>query len=308
MLQECIDALDIKPDGIYFDGTLGGGGHSSEIVKKLGKNGKLVAVDKDSYAIAYSKEKLKKYEDKIIFVNDDFKNAKEFLDKLGIEKLDGVLLDLGVSSKQIDTAERGFSYIKNAPLDMRMNQNQNLSAFDVVNNYSTAELTNIFKKYGEEKFSKRIADKIVELRQEKSIESTEELAELVACCYPAKTRWKYGHPAKRVFQAIRIEVNSELEELAETVEFLARRLKTGGRMAVITFHSLEDRIVKNVFKYMELDCICDKSLPICVCDKISEVKLLTRKPIQASKDELENNTRSESAKLRTIERLKGEKN
>ncbi len=302
MLNECIEALNINPDGIYLDGTLGGGGHSEQIAKRLSENGRLICVDKDADAIIYAGNRLEQYKKVITFVNDDFKNATEFLDDLQIEKLDGVLLDLGVSSYQLDNGERGFSYMQDAPLDMRMDQSQYLTAFNVVNEYSVAELVKVLKDYGEEKLARKIAERIASTREKETIRTTGQLAKLVELCYPPATRWKFGHPAKRTFQAIRIEVNGELENLEKTIEMYAMRLKKGGRMAVITFHSLEDRAVKNVFKWLELDCICDKSLPVCVCDKVSEVKILTKKPVVASEEELKVNSRAESAKLRIIER------
>ena len=302
LLNECINGLNINPNGIYFDGTLGGGGHSLEIVKRL-TGGRLICVDKDAEAILYAGERLSEFKDKITFVHDDFKNAERILEKAGVDKLDGVLLDLGVSSYQIDNSERGFSYIKDAPLDMRMNQDQYLTAFNVVNEYSVAKLEKIISEYGEDKFSRRIAERIASVRAKESIRTTAELSKIIEECYPPSLRWKYGHPAKRTFQAIRIEVNGELDELYNTVEFLAKKLKKGGRIAIISFHSLEDRIVKTCFKDLETDCICDKSLPKCVCGKHQEIKILNKKPITASDDELSSNSRAESAKLRIAERV-----
>ena len=268
MLWECIDGLNVKEDGIYVDCTLGGGGHSLEIAKKL-KTGRLICIDKDADAIIVSAERLKEHKDKITFVHDDFKNIKNILDELGIEKIDGALMDLGVSSYQIDTAERGFSYIKDAPLDMRMDQSQYLTAFNVVNEYSLNELTRIFTVYGEEKFSRRIAENIVRERDKKTISTTGELAALIEKSVPAANRFKYGNPSKRVFQAIRIEVNGELNRLDEAVSELIRRLNPKGRICVISFHSLEDRIIKNVYKYFEADCICDKSLHLIFGNSLS---------------------------------------
>lgn len=302
LLNECINGLNINPNGVYFDGTLGGGGHSLEIAKRL-TGGRLICVDKDAEAILFASERLKEYRDKITFVHDDFKNAERILEKAGVDKLDGVLLDLGVSSYQIDNSERGFSYIKDAPLDMRMNQDQYLTAFNVVNEYSVAKLERIIAEYGEDKFARRIAERIAAVRAKESIRTTAELAKIVEDCYPPSVRWKFGHPAKRTFQAIRIEVNGELDELYGTVEFLAKSLKVGGRIAIISFHSLEDRIVKNCFKELETDCICDKSLPKCVCGKRREIKILNKKPITASEEELQANSRAESAKLRVAERV-----
>ncbi|MCI5819462.1 MAG: 16S rRNA (cytosine(1402)-N(4))-methyltransferase RsmH [Acidaminococcus sp.] len=302
LLNECINGLNINPNGVYFDGTLGGGGHSLEIAKRL-TGGRLICVDKDAEAILFAGERLKEYRDKITFVHDDFKNAERILEKAGVDKLDGVLLDLGVSSYQIDNSERGFSYIKDAPLDMRMNQDQYLTAFNVVNEYSVAKLERIIAEYGEDKFARRIAERIAAVRAKESIRTTAELAKIVEDCYPPSVRWKFGHPAKRTFQAIRIEVNGELDELYAAVEFLAKSLKVGGRIAIISFHSLEDRIVKNCFKELETDCICDKSLPKCVCGKRREIKILNKKPITASEEELQANSRAESAKLRVAERV-----
>jgi 16S rRNA (cytosine1402-N4)-methyltransferase len=302
MLVECIEGLDIKPDGIYIDGTLGGGGHSEQIAKKL-TTGKLIAIDKDEDALMFAAERLKEYKDKIIFIHDDFKNIKHILDNEKLESIDGALLDLGVSSYQIDSAERGFSYMQDAPLDMRMDKSQYLTAFNVINEYSVSELTKILTVYGEEKFARRIAENIAKTRQAKSIRTTRQLAEIIEASIPAANRFKYGNPCKRTFQAVRIEVNHELEDLDNAISELIRRLKPNGRMCVISFHSLEDRIVKNVFKQFETDCICPKSLPQCVCGKKREVDILTHKPITASEEELKNNTRSECAKLRIIRKI-----
>lgn len=302
LLEEVIKGLNVREDGTYFDGTLGGGGHSEEILKRL-TTGKLVAVDKDAEALRFATARLQAYKDNLITVHDDFKNATAILDSLSIGELDGALLDLGVSSYQIDTAERGFSYMQDAPLDMRMDAQQHLSAYEVVNGYTAAELSRVLWEYGEEKLSRRIAERIAKQREEKPIATTKELAELVTSCYPAATRWKFGHPAKRTFQAIRIEVNEELVGLGETVTALAMRLKKGGRMAVISFHSLEDRIVKTAFKKLETACTCPPNVPICTCGGRKEIEILTKKPLTASDEELELNKRAESAKLRIIERI-----
>ena len=302
MLAECIEALDIKPNGIYLDGTMGGGGHSREIAKRLTSGGRLIAVDRDADAHEAARERLREYIDRVTFIRDDFKNACADLDELGIGGLDGVLLDLGVSSWQLDSAERGFSYIKDAPLDMRMDRSAGESAYEVVNGYTESELVRILREYGEEKLAGRIAARIVREREKSPIRTTLQLAELVAGCYPAATRHKFGNPAKRTFQAIRIEVNGELEGLSEAVTALARRLVPGGRMAVITFHSLEDRIVKNAFRQMSLSCTCPPDFPVCVCGKVKEVELVNSKPITASAAELRENPRAESAKLRIIRR------
>lgn len=295
-----MSALNIKPDGKYLDCTLGGGGHSEGILSRLNENGRLLSIDLDIEAINSAKERLSKYGDKIKYANDNFKNFASAADAVGIEKFDGILLDLGVSSYQIDNPERGFSYIKEAPLDMRMNRDGGISAADVVNGYSEKELKNIFSVYGEERYSGRIASEIVRQRAIKPYETTTELAATAEKFYPKNH--KEGHPAKRIFQAVRIEVNGELQGLGDAIEQMTRRLNVGGRIAVITFHSLEDRIVKNVFRLLETDCVCDKSLPICVCGKKSEIKIITKKPITAGKEELNKNRRSASAKLRVAEK------
>lgn len=300
LYRETLEGLQIKPNGIYVDGTLGGGGHSKGIAEKL-TSGRLIANDLDTEAIEAAKIKLDSLTSKVTFVHDDYKNILKHLDELNVDKVDGILLDLGVSSYQIDTAERGFSYMKDAPLDMRMDrEGGQQSAYDVVNGYTPEELAKIFFEYGEERFSRKIASDIVKARAKKPIETTLELADLIVAGYPAG--FKFGHPAKRVFQALRIEVNGELDGLYDAVEGMTRRLKTGGRMCVITFHSLEDRIVKTCFKQLELDCVCDKRVPVCVCGKVSEIKIITKKPIEASAEELNNNKRAESAKLRIIEK------
>lgn len=301
LYNEVIEGLDIKADGVYFDGTLGGAGHSEGIVSLL-TSGMLIATDKDMTAIENAREKLKKYDGKVKLIHDDFKNVEGYLDEMNIEKLDGILLDLGVSSNQIDNPERGFSYTKDAPLDMRMDTFQTLSAYEVVNEYSERELTDLLFDYGEERYAKFIARKIIAVRKTAPIKTTLELSSLVAGCYPSSVRFAGGNPAKRTFQAIRIEVNEELRGLGEFVQRIALRLKTGGRMCVITFHSLEDRLVKHAFQYLEKDCICDKKLPICTCNKRKDIEILTKKPILGEK-ESQINKRAESAKLRIIERL-----
>lgn len=302
MLNECIRGLDIKPDGIYVDCTLGGGGHSKEIASRL-TTGRLIAIDKDEDAIMAGAERLYGYKERITIVHDDFKNFRHILDGLKIDKVDGILADLGVSSYQIDNEERGFSYIKDAPLDMRMDRSQYLSAFNVVNEYTVNELTKIIAAYGEERYARKIAENIVQYRENKSIRTTGQLAEIVEKSIPAKFRWKYGNPCKRTFQAIRIEVNGELEYLDAAITDMVNSLKSGGRMCVITFHSLEDRIVKQRFKEFFTDCVCDKSLPQCVCGKKREIKILTPKPVTAGEEELGNNSRAECAKLRIIEKI-----
>lgn len=301
LYKETLEGLCIKPDGVYVDGTLGGSGHSKGILE-ANPTVKLIANDLDLTAIENAKERLAPYLDRVTFINDDYKNIIYHLDRLGIDKVDGILLDLGVSSYQIDTADRGFSYVKDAALDMRMNQSQSLSAYEVVNGYSEEDLTRILFEYGEERYARYIAKKIVNKRAETPIKTALELAEIVASCYPVSERYKGGNPAKRTFQAIRIEVNNELQGLYEFIYNVALRLKVGGRMCVITFHSLEDRIVKRAFQELEKDCVCDKRLPVCNCNKRKEVNIITKKPILGSK-ESEINKRSESAKLRIIERV-----
>ena len=301
MLNECLDGLNIKPDGIYVDGTLGGGGHSGEILKRL-TTGKLIAFDKDEDALSSTSKKLEKYGDKVIFVKSDFKHMLEKVHELGFQQVDGILLDLGVSSYQIDTPERGFSYRFDGRLDMRMDKSATLSAYEVVNNYSREELIRILYNYGEESFAKLIVDKIIQARESKRIETTGELVSLIESAIPKKF-WGKGSVAKKTFQAIRIEVNGELDGLDRAINEMIDLLNPNGRLAIITFHSLEDRIVKQVFKLRATDCICDKTIPVCICNHKKDVVLTTRKPIEASKEELENNKRSSSAKLRVVEKL-----
>ncbi len=302
LAQECIAGLNIKPDGIYVDGTLGGAGHSSLILEKL-TTGKLIGFDKDAEALAAAREKLARYEGKVVYIHNDFKTLPQQLDELGIDKIDGVLLDLGVSSYQLDNAERGMSYNADGPLDMRMDKEQSFSAKDVVNGYAERQLADVIYEYGEERLSRRIAAAIVKRRAEKPYASTGELAQTIISCYPAKDRYKGRSLCKRTFQAIRIEVNGELDGLYDTILTAARRLKSGGRICVITFHSLEDRIVKRAFAYLNSDCICPPHQPICTCDKQKEVEILTKKPITAGERELEENKRASSAKLRIAEKL-----
>ncbi len=299
-----MQGLNLKSDGYWFDGTLGGGGHSLEILKRTAPSGKLLAIDKDSDALMAAAERLSEYSSRVSYIHDDFKNAPKHIDKFAPNGLDGALLDLGVSSYQLDTPERGFSYMSDGLLDMRMNQTQFLTAFNVVNEYTEYELARLLFNYGEEKFARKIAANIVKARKLQSIRTTTQLAQIVADSIPMPARRKGGNPCKKTFQAIRIEVNGELEELDKAVSEIARRLKKGGRMCVITFHSLEDRIVKNAFREMELDCVCDKSVsPICTCNKIKEGVVITKKPIEASEEELNENRRSQSAKLRIFERI-----
>ena len=301
MLNECIDGLNIIPDGIYVDGTLGGGGHSEEILKRL-TTGKLIAFDKDDDALMSTGEKLKGYGDKIIYIKSDFKNMYEKVHELGFQQVNGILLDLGVSSYQIDTAERGFSYRFDGRLDMRMDRMSSLSAYEVVNNYSKEELIRILYNYGEENFAKSIVNKIIEARKVKEIKTTGELVALVESAIPKKF-WGKGSVAKKTFQAIRIEVNGELDGLDVAINKMVDLLAPAGRLAIITFHSLEDRIVKQVFKERATDCICDKTIPICVCNHKSDVVLVNKKPIVATQEELNKNSRSKCAKLRVAERI-----
>lgn len=299
LLEECIDALNIKEDGIYVDCTLGGAGHSNEILKKLSSKGRLIGIDQDLDALNAAKERLKNYEN-VTFVHNNFYNIKEILEELKIEKIDGVLMDLGVSSYQLDEAERGFSYMKDAPLDMRMNRENSFSAYNVVNDYSEEELSDVIKSFGEEKFAKRIANFIINRRP---INTTLELADIITAAIPAKFRREGGHPAKRTFQAIRIEVNKELTILNKTIEDAVEALNKDGRIAIITFHSLEDRIVKIKFKELQDPCTCPKELPMCVCGKTPIIKLISKKPIEPSLEEKDLNSRSKSAKLRVAEKI-----
>jgi 16S rRNA (cytosine1402-N4)-methyltransferase len=301
LLNECIEALDIKENGIYVDCTMGGGGHSLEVLKKLKGTGRLIGIDQDTNAIAAAKERLKDYEN-VTYVHNNFYNIDSILETLEIEKVDGILMDLGVSSHQLDEAERGFSYMRNAPLDMRMDRESSLSAYDVVNGYSEEELYRIIKEYGEERFAKRIAQFIAERRAVKPLETTFELVDAITAAIPAKFR-REGHPGKRTFQAIRIEVNRELQILDKAIKDSIERLNPKGRIAVITFHSLEDREIKNLFKKLEDPCICPKDFPVCACGKKSTIKIITKKPIIPSDEEMTENSRSRSAKLRVAEKL-----
>ena len=302
LLNECLEGLNIKENGIYVDGTLGGAGHSSEILKRLSKEGRLIGIDQDTDALKAAKERLKDYSN-VTFVHSNFSNIENVLNNLNIDGVDGILMDLGVSSYQLDEGERGFSYMKDAPLDMRMNRDKDFSAYNVINEYSEEDLYRIIRDYGEEKFARRIASFIVENRQEKNIETTLELVEIIKSAIPAKARREGPHPAKRTFQAIRIEVNSELSILNKTIEDGVGKLNKGGRMAIITFHSLEDRIVKNKFRDLAVSCRCPKEFPVCVCGEKAKVKIISRKAIEPTKEEVEINPRSRSAKLRVIEKL-----
>ena len=302
LLEECIENLKIKEDGIYVDGTLGGAGHSSVILKNLSKNGKLIGIDRDKDALKVSTEKLSKYNN-FYPVHSNHANIINVLKELNISGVDGILLDLGVSSYQLDEASRGFSYMQDAPLDMRMNREDTLSAYEVVNKYSEEKLASIFFEYGEERYSKSIAKKIVEKRQEKNIETTLELVDIIKSVMPGKALNEKQHPAKRVFQAIRIEVNEELTKLKQAVIDSIMSLNDGGRLAIITFHSLEDKIVKHAYEEMQGKCTCPSSFPVCVCRFESYGKIVNRKPIISSNEELNENPRARSAKLRVFERI-----
>ena len=304
LLNETIENLNIKPDGIYVDGTLGGGGHAYQVASRLSEKGRLIGIDQDADAIAAAGERLKEFGDKITIIRSNYANMKEELHRIGVEKVDGIVLDLGVSSFQLDTPERGFTYRdENAPLDMRMDDRQSLTAKDIVNGYSEMDLYRIIRDYGEDKFAKNIAKHIVQERAKKPIETTGELTEIIRASIPMKVQVTGGHPAKRTFQAIRIELNKELEVLQNNLDDMIDLLNPGGRICIITFHSLEDRIVKTNFKRNENPCTCPSDFPVCVCGKKSKGKVVTRKPILPSKEELEVNSRSKSAKLRVFERV-----
>ncbi len=302
LLTETIEGLKIKPDGIYVDGTLGGGGHSYEIASKLSENGRLIGIDQDAAAIEAAGQRLSVFGDKVTIVRSNYRNTKGVLASLGIDKIDGMMLDLGVSSYQLDNKDRGFSYRYDTPLDMRMDERQSLSAKTIINEYDEMSLFRIIRDYGEDKFAKNIAKHIVKARAEKPIETTGELNEIIKAAIPAKMRAEGGHPSKRTFQAIRIECNRELEVLKESLEELIELLAPGGRLCIITFHSLEDRIVKMAFKQAANPCTCPSSFPVCVCGKVSKGKVITGKPILPSEEELLVNSRSKSAKLRIFEK------
>ena len=303
LLKETIENLKIRPDGIYVDGTLGGGGHSYEIASRLSEQGRLIGIDQDADAIAAAGERLSAFKDRVTIIRSNYANMKEELHHIGIEKVDGIILDLGVSSFQLDTPERGFTYRNpDAPLDMRMDDRQEMTAKDIVNQYSEMELFRIIRDYGEDKFAKNIAKHIVSERAKKPIETAGELTEIIRASIPMKVQATGGHPAKRTFQAIRIELNKELEVLGNNLDDMIDLLNPGGRICIITFHSLEDRIVKTNFKRNENPCTCPSDFPVCVCGKKSKGTVITRKPILPSKEELEVNSRSKSAKLRVFEK------
>ena len=302
LLNETIDGLNIQPDGIYVDGTLGGGGHAYEVCRRLGDKGSIVGIDQDAAAIEAAGNRLKDFGEKVTIVRSNYCDMKSKLHELGIDKVDGIVLDLGVSSYQLDTAERGFSYREDAPLDMRMDTRQKMTARDIVNDYEEMELYRVIRDYGEDKFAKNIAKHIVAARKVKPIETTGELTEIIRASIPMKYQKKSGHPAKRTFQAIRIELNRELEVLKDSLDDMIDLLNPGGRLCIITFHSLEDRIVKSAFRKNDNPCTCPSDFPVCVCGKVSKGSILTRKPILPSEEEMEENSRAKSAKLRIFER------
>ncbi|MEY8394161.1 16S rRNA (cytosine(1402)-N(4))-methyltransferase RsmH [Lachnospiraceae bacterium 45-P1] len=306
LLRETVDSLNIRPDGIYVDGTLGGGGHACEVLKRLGPKGRLIGIDQDADAIKAAAERLEPMKERVIIVRDNYRNIQRVLEGLGISKVDGIYLDLGVSSYQLDTAKRGFTYRENAPLDMRMDQRNEKTAADIVNEYEEMELYRIIRDYGEDRFAKNIAKHIVRERKKSRIETTDQLVEIIKAAIPAKIRAEGGHPAKRTFQAIRIELNKELEVLNESIDTMIGLLNPGGRLSIITFHSLEDRIVKNRFRTNENPCICPPDFPVCVCGRKSMGKVITRKPILPDEAEIEENKRSKSSKLRVFERSASE--
>lgn len=304
LLFETIDNLNIKPDGIYVDGTLGGGGHSFQILKQLGEGGRLIGIDQDEDALKAAGERLAIFEDKVTTVRSNYCHMKQVLHDLGIEKVSGIVLDLGVSSYQLDEPERGFTYREDVPLDMRMDRRNPKTAKNIVNEYSEMDLFRIIRDYGEDKFAKNIAKHIVAAREKKEIETTGELIEIIKAAIPAKIRATGGHPAKKTFQAIRIELNEELEVLQNSLDEMIDLLEDGGRICIITFHSLEDRIVKTIYKTNENPCTCPSHFPVCVCGKKSKGKVITRKPIVPSDEELEYNSRAKSSKLRVFERIR----
>lgn len=303
LLNECIEGLDIKPDGIYVDCTAGGGGHSLEIAKRLSDKGLLICIDRDADALKACSERLKDYSDRVKLVHARFSEIKKVLSDLGIEGIDGALLDLGVSSYQIDTAERGFSFRFDAPLDMRMDRESYLSAYDIVNKYSQQEIADILWRFGEEKFSRKIAEKIVKARETAPIETTFQLVDIIKSGMPASARREDQHPAKRSFQALRIAVNDELAEVTEAVNEIPKLLNKDGRIAIITFHSLEDRIVKTAYNELSIKCTCPPDFPVCVCNRHPILEIVNRKPIVADKEQLEDNRRAACAKLRIAKRI-----
>lgn len=303
LLYETVDELNIKPDGIYVDGTLGGGGHSYEIAGRLSEGGRLIGIDQDEDAIKAASKRLEPYMDRVTIVRNNYCNMDKVLDELGIDKVDGIMLDLGVSSYQLDAADRGFTYNVDTALDMRMDQRQEITAKDIVNEYSEFDLYRIIRDYGEDRFAKNIAKHIVAARQEKPIETTFELNDIIKAAIPMKVRATGGHPSKRTYQAIRIELNKELEVLENSIDMMIDRLKPEGRLCIITFHSLEDRIVKTRFRNNENLCTCPPSFPACVCGKVPKGRVITRKPVVPTDEEINENSRSKSSKLRVFERV-----
>lgn len=305
LLHETIDNLKIRPEGIYVDGTLGGGGHASEIAVRLEGRGRLIGIDQDADAIAAAGKRLEPYRERITLIRDNYCNMKEALKRIGIDKVDGIVLDLGVSSFQLDNVERGFSYKYDTTLDMRMDTRQSLSAREIINDYPEADLYRIIRDYGEEQFAKNIAKHIVKARKESPVETTGQLCEIIKAAIPARMRATGGHPAKRTFQAVRIECNRELEVLKDSLDQLIDMLNPGGRICIITFHSLEDRIVKSAFRKNESPCTCPPDFPVCVCGQVSKGKVVTRKPILPSAEEMAANKRAKSAKLRVFSKVEG---
>ena len=303
LLNETVDSLNIKPDGVYVDCTLGGAGHSNLIASRLSEKGRLIGIDRDEFALGKARERLAKYGDRIILLHTNFVDGAERIKEEGFDRIDGVVADLGVSSFQLDDATRGFSYMQDAPLDMRMDRTGDVTAYDIVNTYSERELSRIIDMYGEERYASSIARKIVKYRETKPIETTVELSEIIKSGIPAKNKIDGPHPAKRTFQAIRIEVNGELDIISDTINNFFPMLNPGGRMSIITFHSLEDRIVKHTFLEKTVGCTCPSDFPVCVCGKKPQVKIITRKPITSTDEELERNPRARSAKLRVCEKL-----
>lgn len=303
LLYETVDELNIKPDGIYVDGTLGGGGHSYEIAGRLSEGGRLIGIDQDEDAIKAASKRLEPYMDRVTIVRNNYCNMDKVLDELGIDKVDGIMLDLGVSSYQLDAADRGFTYNVDTALDMRMDQRQEITAKDIVNEYSEFDLYRIIRDYGEDRFAKNIAKHIVAARQEKPIETTFELNDIIKAAIPMRVRATGGHPSKRTYQAIRIELNKELEVLENSIDMMIDRLKPEGRLCIITFHSLEDRIVKTRFRNNENPCTCPPSFPACVCGKVPKGRVITRKPVVPTDEEINENSRSKSSKLRVFERV-----
>ncbi len=302
LLRETVDGLNVRPDGIYVDATLGGGGHAFEVCSRLNDKGRFIGIDQDADAIEAAGKRLEGFGEKVTIIRSNYRDMKPQLHKIGIDKVDGIVIDLGVSSYQLDTADRGFSYRVDAPLDMRMDQRQKMTAKDIINGYSESELYRVIRDYGEDRFAKNIAKHIVAEREKAPIETTGQLNEIIRHAIPMKIRKMSGHPSKRTFQAIRIELNHELDVLKDSLDEMIDMLNPGGRICIITFHSLEDRIVKSAFRKNENPCTCPSHFPACVCGKVSKGKVVTRKPILPSVEEMESNSRSKSAKLRIFER------